>query len=353
MAPFAGYAMPAQYREGSASEHLHTRAACSLFDLSPMGQIEISGPHVLQELEKLLPLDLEKISLSEMAYSFLPNERGGVIDDLVITRRNRDNFILVVNAACKDKVIAYLARHLETSPVHVLKGQALLALQGPKSLEVLLQVFQSEVTNLEFMQGMLVKFQRIECFISRCGYTGEDGFEISIASKYAERLARHLLAISGVRMAGLEARNTLRLEAGLCSYGNELDETICPIAAGLGWTIAKNRRRGGIKQGNFIGSDIILHRLAKGVAQKRVGLIVQSKIPVGEGAILLDEHGYEIGEVSSSTFSPSLNLPIAMAYVDTRVSAAGVQLSTTAQDKEVFLTITHLPFVKHHYVRDA
>jgi aminomethyltransferase len=352
MAPFAGYHMPLQYPEGRLREHLHTRAACSLFDVSCMGQIEISGQYALPELEKLLPLDLEKISLSAMAYTFLPNAQGGVIDDLVVTRRNRDNFVLMVNASCKDKVISYLSQHLPTSPLHILDDLSLLALQGPRSLEVLLQVFQSEIANLTFMQGMLVKFKRVECFISRCGYSGEDGFELSIASRHAERLASHLLAIDGVKPAGLAARESLRMEAGLCLYGHELDENICPIAAGLGWTIAKNRRGGGSKQGNFVGSEIILQHLAKGAAQTRVGLTVQGEEQVAEGAILCDEHGREVGEVTSTCYSPSLGLPIAMAYVDTRVSASGIQLTTDVGDKSVMLTITHLPFVAHHYLRN-
>lgn len=347
MATFAGYSMPLHYPEGMAEEHLHTRNAASLFDLSPMGQIEISGHHVLEELEKLLPLDLEKVSLSQMAYTFLPNAQGGAIDDLIITRRNRDNFLLRVNAVCKDKVIQYLSQQLKTSPIHVLDDLSLLSLQGPKALDVLLQVFQAEVANLPFMCGMLLKFQRIECFVSRCGYSGEDGFEISIASKHMERLVRHLLAIDGVKMAGLAARNSLRLEAGLCMYGRELDETLCPIAAGLGWSIAKSRRRGGIRQGGFVGSDIILHRLATGTAQTRVGLVVQGKTPLHEACLLSDEHGHEIGEVTSSAYSPSLNVPIAMAYVDTRVSQGGVLLSATVDGVETFATVTHLPFIAH------
>jgi len=352
MVPFAGYEMPVQYRDGILKEHLHTRSTASLFDVSHMGQIEISGPHAREELEKLLPVDLDKISLSKMAYSFLPNEQGGVIDDLLVTRRNRDNFVLVVNAGCKDKVIEYLSRQLNTSRMHVLKGLSLIALQGPAALDVLLQVFQSEIANLNFMEGMLVKFQRIECFVSRSGYTGEDGFEISIASKYVERLVRHLLTLDGVKAAGLGARDSLRLEAGLCLYGHELDETICPISAGLGWTIPPSRRRGGSKQGDFVGSEIILQHLEKGSAQKRVGLIVQGKVPVREGAMLRDEHGNEVGVVTSGTYSPSLNVPIAMAYVDTHVSAGGMQLATDVRGREVFLNVTHLPFVAHHYVNE-
>lgn len=348
MVPLAGYSMPLQYRAGAVDEHRHTRSAASLFELSPMGQIEVSGAQVLAELEMLLPLDLEKISLSQMAYSFLPNAQGGVIDDLIITRRNRDNFLLRVNAICKDKVVEYLTQHLKTSPVHVLDDLSLLSLQGPKALDVLSQVFHGEIANLPFMYGMLLKFQQIECFVSRCGYSGEDGFEISLASVHAERLLRHLLAFKDVKMAGLAARDSLRLEAGLCAYGRELDETTCPIAAGLGWTIAKSRRSGGKKQGNFVGSDILLHRLAKGVAQKRVGLVVQATLSLPEGAMLHDSQGFEVGEITSCLYSPSLNLPIAMAYVDERLSAGGTELSSKVNGEDILLTVTELPFVARH-----
>jgi len=351
MVPFAGYDMPVQYRDGIIKEHLHTRSAASLFDVSHMGQIEISGPHAQHELEKLLPLDLDAITISEMAYTFLPNEQGGVIDDLIITRRNRDNFVLVVNAGCKEKVIRYLSQQLATSSLHVLDDLSLLALQGPKALELLLTLFQSEVANLEFMQGMLVKYKRIEFFVSRCGYTGEDGFEISMSSKHAEKLARWLLAVEGVKPAGLGARDSLRLEAGLCLYGHELDETISPIAAGLGWSIPANRREGGKKQGGFVASDSILSALKHGTAQNRIGLIVQGKVPVREGSILRNENGEEVGVVSSGTYSPSLNVPIAMAYVDHRDARHGMQLVTDVRGKEIFLNITRLPFVAHHYFR--
>ncbi len=318
-----------------------------------MGQIEISGPHAQAELEKLLPMDLDAITISEMAYTFLPGETGGVIDDLIVTRRNRDNFVLVINAGCKDKVIDYLSRNLATSPLHILDDLALLALQGPRAVDVLLRIFQSEIANLEFMQGMLAKFNRIECFVSRCGYTGEDGFEISVAARHAETLARLLLAEDEVAFAGLGARDSLRLEAGLCLYGHELDETISPITAGLGWAIPKNRRSGGTKAGGFVNSDAILADLENGTKQKRVGLKVQGKVPVREGAVLMDMHDHIVGRVSSGTFSPILNAPIAMGFVNTELSKVGTLLKTRVRDKEVMLEVVRLPFVPHRYVREA
>lgn len=352
LVPFAGYEMPLQYREGILEEHLHTRKAVSLFDVSHMGQIEVSGPRVQEELERLIPLDLETLSLSHQAYTVLTNEQGGVIDDLIITRRNRDNFLLVVNAVCKDKVIQHLSRELQDSPIHILNDHGLLALQGPRSLETLLQLFPAEIGRLAFLEGMLVKFQGVECFISRSGYTGEDGFEISIPAKHMEKLARRLLQFSEVQWAGLGARDSLRLEAGLCLYGHELTEDISPVAAGLAWSFSKSRCNGGKKAGNFRGADIILHQLKIGTVEKRIGLIVQGKIPIREGAVLEDAQGNTVGEVTSGTFSPSLSVPIAIAYVEASYAKPGLELFSIVRDKRISLYVTKLPFVAHHYSRE-
>jgi len=351
MVPFAGYAMPVQYKEGILREHLHTRQHAGLFDVSHMGQIEISGPQAQQELEKLLPLDLDAIVIGAMAYSFLPNLQGGVIDDLIVTRRNRDHFVLVVNAGCKDKVIAYLSHRLPDASPRVLAEHALLALQGPKALEVLRKIFPVNIARLDFMQSISASFNQVACVVSRCGYTGEDGFEISIASGHAETLARQLLSMSEVKPIGLGARDSLRLEAGLCLYGHELDETISPITAGLGWTIPKSRRSGGKKSGGFVNSDVILAELVNGTKQKRVGLKVQSKVPVREGAVLFGHDNQVIGKVSSGTFSPTLNAPVAMGFVDVPMSKIGSSLKTLVRDKEVMLEVCPLPFVSHQYVR--
>lgn len=348
----AGYEMPLQYSGGILQEHLHTRQSVSLFDVSHMGQIEISGPHVQEELERLMPLDLDSLSLSHQAYTVLTNENGGVIDDLMITRRNRDNFVLVVNAVCKDKVIEHLSRELQYSPIHILNDHALLALQGPHAMEVLLRLFPSEVGHLAFLEGMLVKFQGVECFVSRSGYTGEDGFEISLPAQHAERFARKLLQIDDVKWAGLGARDSLRMEAGLCLYGHELTEDTSPVAAGLAWSFSKNRCEHGKKAGNFIGADIILHQLKTGTAEKRIGLVVQGEVPVLEGASLQDADGNDIGEVTSGIFSPSLDVPIAMAYVEERHSKPGMELFTKVHGRSVTLNSAKLPFVAHHYSRD-
>lgn len=352
MAPFAGYEMPIQYPMGILQEHQYVRQAAGLFDISHMGLIEISGPRVQEELERLFPLDLDRLALSHLAYTVLPNERGGVIDDLIVTRRNRDNFTLVVNAACKDKVIHHLSHELQHSPMHILNDHALLALQGPKAVEVLLEWFPSEIAKLSFMEGMLVKFRRVECFVSRSGYTGEDGFEIAIPSMHVETLARELVRHEQVKWAGLGARDSLRLEAGLCLYGHELSEEISPVDAGLSWCIPRSRREGGIKAGNFIGANIILHQLKTGTVQKRVGLVVQDKVPVREGAVLKDPHGNEVGEVTSGTFSPSLGIPIAMGYVEERYAKPGHQLMAEVRGRQVALNVTRMPFVTHHYSRE-
>lgn len=352
MVPFAGYEMPVQYRGGIIQEHLHTRRAASLFDVSHMGQIEISGPRVQEELERLIPLDLDDVSLSHMAYTVLPNAQGGVIDDLIISRRNRDNFVLVINAGCKSKVIAYLSQQLKVSPLHILEDHALLALQGPTAASTLMKVFPPEVSHLSFMEGMLVKFQRVECFVSRCGYTGEDGFEISVPSTQVENLARHLLALEDVQWAGLGARDSLRLEAGLCLYGHELTENTSPVAAGIGWTISRSRREGGQKAGHFPGCDVILPQLKTGPAKKRVGLMVQGRVPVREGAIVCDEQEREVGIVTSGGFSPSLSEPIAMAMLESAALKGATSFHSLVRGKPVYLKPCSLPFLPHRYHRN-
>jgi len=352
LVPFAGYQMPLHYGGSIIREHLHTRAHASLFDVSHMGQIEVSGRHVKEELERLLPLDLDSLSLSHVAYTAFTNAQGGVIDDLLITRRNRDNFLLVVNAACQEKVVAHLEQHLQHSPIHVYDDHALLALQGPESLPALLKIFPDEIRHLSFMEGMLVKFQRIECFLSRTGYTGEDGFEISIVSHHAESLARALLAIAGVQWAGLGARDSLRLEAGLCLYGHELNEDTTPVEAGIGWSISRNRfTPGHAKCGGFPGSERILQQLQQGTAKQRVGLRVEGRTPVREGAVLHNAQQQAVGTVTSGTLSPTLDCPVAMGYVDAASTMPGTRLTTQVRDKTIALEVVPLPFVPHRYAR--
>jgi len=350
MVPFAGYEMPVQYPSGILAEHLHTRAATSLFDVSHMGQIEIAGAHAQEELEHLLPLDLEALSPGRMAYSFLPNEQGGVIDDVIVTRHGDDHFVLVANAGCKDKVMQHLSQHLSAGSFHLLDEQALLALQGSASLRVLGECCHEDLAGTPFMSSRQVKTSTgVECVVSRCGYTGEDGFEISLPARQAEQLARDLLGREPVKPAGLGARDSLRLEAGLCLYGHELAEDRSAIAAGLGWTISKSRHVGS-KAGGFIGAEVVMSQLKTGTAQKRVGLMVQGKVPVREAAILRDAQGNDIGKVTSGTFSPTLNTPIAMAFVDSGFAKPGTVLRTTVRSNVIDLVVTRLPFVPHRYV---
>ena len=345
----AGFEMPLHYAKGAVEEHLHTRRAASLFDLSHQAQIEISGPGAERELERLMPLDLNLLGLSQQARTVLPNRQGGVMDELVVSRRNRDNFHLVVNAACKQKVIAHLSRELQDSSLNVLEDQCLLALQGPAAVDSLLRLFSVETGKLRWMEGMLAKFQQAECFISRSGLTGEDGFELSIASKQAIALAKQLLKHDGVRWAGQGAADTLRLEAGFCRYGQELTEDISPVSAGLARYISKSRQSEGDKAGAFLGAEIILHQLETGTADKRIGLVVQDKLLVPEGTVLRDLRGNEVGVVTSAAYSPSLQVPVAMAYVEARCSQSGTELLADADGKELVLNVCRLPFVAHHH----
>jgi aminomethyltransferase len=259
--------------------------------------------------------------------------------------------MLVVNAGCKEKVIQYLSQHLAAGSFHPRDDKALLALQGPSSLCVLREIFHEDMAQMPFMTSKRVEtFDGVECIVSRCGYTGEDGFEIALPATAAESLARRLLDIDGVKPAGLGARDSLRLEAGLCLYGHELNEATPAIAAGLGWTISPSRREGN-KAGGFVGADEILYQLKNGTAKKRVGLLVQAKVPVREVAILRDGNDNEAGVVTSGTFSPSLEVPIAMGYVDTCFAAIGTRLGTEVRNKPVDLLVSRLPFVAHRYAR--
>jgi aminomethyltransferase len=286
-----------------------------------------------------------------MAYSFLPNQTGGVIDDVMVIRRNRDNFMLVVNAACKEKVIRHLAHHLQSSLIHVLDDHALLAVQGPQSEQVLRQLFPSEVCDLEFMEGMLAKHKQIECYVSRSGYTGEDGFEISVPANRAEEIVSSLLKSNIVKWAGMEARNSLRVEAGLCLYGQELAEDVSPVTSGLEWTIHTNRRAGGNKVGGFLGAEQILGELETGVNLCRTGLLINEKVPLSEATALTDIDGRSVGRVSSSVYSPSLEQPIAMAFVESALIQEGKSLFLEINGKKYSPRITGLPFIPHRYKR--
>lgn len=350
MVPFGGYDMPVQYATGILAEHKHTRAAAGLFDVSHMGQVLLSGPGADAALETLVPVDIVDLAVGKQRYALFTNEQGGILDDLMVTRRANDLF-LVVNAACKAQDIAHLqARIGHLCTVTPLPEQALLALQGPEAVTALARL-NDGVRQLVFMTGGHFSLDGIECFVTRSGYTGEDGFEISVPAAQAEQLARALLAQPEVKPIGLGARDTLRLEAGLCLYGHDIDTTTTPVEGALTWAIQKVRRAGGARAGGYPGASIIDRQLAEGATRKRVGLISTERMPVREGAKVVDATGAEIGVVTSGSLGPSLNQPVALAYVATAHAAVGTAVFALVRDKKVPMTVASTPFVPNRYHR--
>jgi aminomethyltransferase len=345
MVPFAGYQMPVQY-DGIIAEHLWTRASAGLFDVSHMGQLLIAGPGAEKGLETLLPADLASLQEGRLRYSLLLNVDGGIIDDLMITRRG-GHFYMVVNGATKHGDIDYLEDKLTRNLVlDHMKEQALLALQGPKAVDALARLVPG-VEALGFMTGAAFVIGGAKTWISRSGYTGEDGFEISILASDATAVADLLAGQPEVRPIGLGARDSLRLEAGLPLYGHDLDRETTPIEAGLAFAVSKQRRAGG----GFAGWHRIVQELADGPIRKRVGLAIDGRQPVREGAMVVDDEGNEVGKVTSGGFSPSLEAPIAMAYVPLASAAPGTKVSLAARGKIFTGTVTAMPFVPHRYQR--
>jgi len=350
MVPFGGYDMPVQYPKGILAEHRHTRVAAGLFDVSHMGQVLLKGDAADAALESLVPVDIVDLGLFKQRYALFTNEAGGILDDLMVTRREHDLF-LVVNAACKHQDIAHLQQHIGSRcTVEPLPEQALLALQGPQAVTALARL-NPGVQRLVFMTGGHFALDGIDCFVTRSGYTGEDGFEISLPGNQAERLARALLAQPEVQPIGLGARDTLRLEAGLCLYGHDIDTTTTPVEGALTWAIQKVRRAGGARAGGYPGASVIDTQLAQGVSRKRVGLIGSERVPVREGAQLVDANGAVIGQVTSGSLGPSVNQPVALAYVGTAHAALGTAVFALVRDKKVPLTVAPLPFVPNGYFR--
>jgi glycine cleavage system T protein (aminomethyltransferase) len=345
MVPFAGYEMPVQY-EGVLAEHNWTRTSAGLFDVSHMGQLEFHGVRVDSALETLLPGDLQVLKDGRLRYSMLLDEEGGILDDLMATRRG-DHFYVVVNGATKLGDIAEFERRLPKGVVlDHLKEQALLALQGPRAAEVLESLVPG-VSELSFMQGGAFTIAGTPAWISRSGYTGEDGFEISVAAAAVEGVADALTAHEAVKPIGLGARDSLRLEAGLPLYGHDLDTNTTPVMADLQFAIQKRRRA----EGGFAGDMRVLAELENGPAQKRVGLDVEGRQPVREGALVLDPEGEEVGRITSGTFSPTLQRPIAMGYVATPLAAPGTKLKLEQRGNLFEATVTPMPFVPHRYQR--
>lgn len=354
MVPFAGYSMPVQYPLGVLKEHLHTREQAGLFDVSHMGQLRIKGTGIAQALEKLVPVDLESLSLYKQTYAVLTNEQGGMIDDLIITRWGDEEFFLVVNAACKQQDIAHLKHHLAGFDIKVMDQQALLALQGPQARAVMDQLVPA-ASGLRFMNGCRGNIdlagKKVDCFITCSGYTGEDGYEISVPGEHATELFSKLLKFDAVEAVGLGARDSLRLEVGLGLHGHDIDASTTPIEASLLWSISKSRRSEGDRAGGFIGADIILQQIAEGCSKKRVGLKIAGRAPMREGAELVNDKGELIGTVTSGGFGPSLGGPVAMGYVQSEYAAIGSNIAVKLRGKIIPVEVVKMPFVPQNYVR--
>ncbi|MBB3192561.1 glycine cleavage system aminomethyltransferase GcvT [Halomonas cerina] len=349
MVPFAGYDMPVQYPLGVKREHEHTRHACGLFDVSHMGQILIHGNASLEALETLVPADLVGLPEGRQRYGLFTSEEGGILDDLMIVNAG-DHLYLVVNAACREQDIAHLRRGLLEHEIEVL-DRGLLALQGPRAATVMERLCPT-ACQLVFMQHGRFEIDGIPVWISRSGYTGEDGFEISVPADQTDALARRLLAEDEVEVIGLGARDSLRLEAGLCLYGHDIDITTTPVEAGLIWAIGKPRRRGGERAGGFPGADVVLHQIEmRDHRRKRVGLVGESRAPVREGAELVDDEGKPVGVVTSGGFGPSVGQPVAMGYVAIEQAEVGTVVHAEVRGKRLPMTVTKLPFVTPSYRR--
>ncbi|BBU61213.1 aminomethyltransferase [Methylosinus sp. C49] len=348
MTPFAGYELPLHYPAGVVAEHIHTREKASLFDVSHMGQAILGGRGAAEQIESLVPAAIADLHTERTRYSQLLAEDGGVLDDLMITRLpGRDErLLLIVNAAAKQQDFALLRQQLPQLALSVLTGRALIALQGPRAAAALATVLQ-ELEDMPFMGWRAAEFRGAGLFVSRSGYTGEDGFEISVPNHLAEPLAEALLGHPDVAPAGLAARDSLRLEAGLCLYGHDLDATTDPIEAGLAWSIGKRRR----EQGGFPGYERIRAALAHGPARLRVGLLPEGRAPLREGAALAAPDGRIIGRITSGGYSPTLSRPIAMGYVESGFATPGVTLESRLRDKPVAVEVTSLPFVPHRFFR--
>jgi len=339
MVSFAGYQMPIQYPSGIIKEHLHCRSLAGFFDISHMGQCLVRGDNIAEQLDKLVPSDILNLSVGEQRYTVLTNTEGGIIDDLIIARLE-GGFMLVFNAACKEKVITYLQSNLQ-GHLKLLSEHALLALQGPSAKDVMAEL-SAQACDLAFMQVLQIDINGMQCTVSRSGYTGEDGFEISVAKQHAQLLTELILSFAQVQPVGLGARDTLRLEAGLSLYGHELNEDISPVEAGLSWLIDKNKY-------GYPGAEVIQQQLQQGAARKRVGLLVEGKIPVRDHCQVYSGDDVLVGTITSGSFSPSLNQPIALALIDAQ--CLDETLYAQIRNKKIALHVTKLPFVAHQYYR--
>lgn len=343
---FAGYFMPVQYEKGIVAEHLATRQHAGFFDVSHMGQILISGDGAGEALEKILPTDVLGLAINQQRYSFLTNERGGIEDDLMITRRAND-FYLVVNAGCKDADFELIQKALPKQKVEWWANRSLIAVQGAKAVE-LISTLNPEIQNLAFMRGGEFELLGYSCWVSRSGYTGEDGVEISIDDAGVEALCNQLLTL-GIEPVGLGARDSLRLEAGLCLYGNDINATTSPIEANLLWAIPKVRRPDGERAGGYIGAEALSEQILKGAPRKLVGLKIEGKMPIRAHTPIFNGDNQQVGEVTSGGFSPTLNVPIAMALIEKSSAEMGNTLFAEVRGKRLPVEVCGLPFVKKSY----
>ena len=346
MVPFAGYSMPVQYQDGIIAEHLHTRENASVFDVSHMGQARLKGGEAAAALETLVPGDIKNLGEGRTRYTVLTNDEGGIIDDLMVTNRG-DHLFLVVNAACKEGDFAHIESRIgDRTELEILDGRALVAFQGPKASSVLSR-FHADAGTMAFMSAQAMDIGGISCVVTRSGYTGEDGFEISAPAENAEELARLLLDQPEVIPAGLGARDTLRLEAGLCLYGSDIDGQTTPVEAGLSWVVNKRRR----EEGGFPGAEVILGQLENGTPRKRVGIRPDGKAPARAHTPVEDTEGNTIGDVTSGGYGPSVAGPIAMGYVKSEFADQGTAVNLRVRGKAIPAKVTALPFVEHRYFK--
>jgi aminomethyltransferase len=354
MVPFAGYAMPVQYSMGVLHEHVHTREKAGLFDVSHMGQVIIKAQDyatAAAALETLIPVDILGLGPDRQRYGFLTNDAGGILDDLMLANRG-DHIFVVVNAGCKAADIAYMKARLTGVTVTEVTDRALLALQGP-SAEAVLAALDPRAADMRFMDVLTLSLAGVECWVSRSGYTGEDGYEISVPAAQAQALAEQLLAHADVAPIGLGARDSLRLEGGLCVYGHDSDTETTPTQAALNWAIQKVRRSGGDRAGGFPGSDIILAELKDGSARKRVGLLPQGRAPMREGVQIFVNADDEtpIGKITSGGFGPTLGAPVAMGYVPAAQATIGTVVYGELRGKRLPLKVASLPFTPANFKR--
>ena len=346
MVPFAGYEMPVRFFDGVLKEHLHTRAAAGLFDVSHMGQLYLHGVGAAAALEMLVPGDIQALPTGRTRYTQLTSETGGILDDLMVTK-GEDRLFVVVNAACKAADIELLRAGLPSDiAIEVLEDRSLIALQGPAAAAVLSR-FIPDLVTMPFMSSTGAEFQGISCIVNRCGYTGEDGFEISVVADGVESLADALLSEKEVAPIGLGARDSLRLEAGLCLYGHDIGETTTPIEADLQWSIGKRRR----VEGGFPGDSVILKQIASGAPRKRVGLKPEGRAPAREGTKITDRDGNVIGTVTSGGFGPTVKGPVSMGYVAQEYAEVGEPILLEVSSKVLPAAVTRLPFTPQNYYR--